>query len=762
MAYLNLSSLKKKVKVMKAQAVFRFASLVTFTVISILLHAEDPIQRSLYATKIAKDLVIDGSLDETEWTEAETATNFWLNFPMDSIHAAHQTFARILYNEEYLYISAEIRQSKGSYQKYVASSLKRDFPFLENDAFGMVIDPFNDRTNGYGFYVSAYGVQRDEQIFSGTTADATWDIKWTSAVKHDDEGWTVEMAIPLRYLRFKEDVLGWNINFLRNDVIHNESSSWAATPRYFSLGNLAFSGKLNWQEKLVKASKNISIIPNITFRAGQDKTQDITTQIQPSLDAKITVTPSLNLDATINPDFSQVEVDQAQINLTRFELVFPEKRLFFVENSDLFSQFGVEKWGTSPIRPFYSRRIGLHYNKRSGLYEQSRILGGLRLSGKLTKDLRIGIMNTQTSQESLTVDEQTKQKFYPGQNYTAFALQQKTFSRSNIGFIFSQRQAMGSDSTSDYSINKNDFSRLAGVDYNLASVNGKWTGKLFHHMLFEKNVKSSAQGGLLQYTTKRTLSWVGVTKADPQFQPDAGFVPRAGFFNVYGELSYFLYPKKNKVNFIQPVLHYTLYLDSLAKVKTDQRIITGAQWRWHNTAYLYLLLFKDYTRLTTDFNPSRKEDALTLPAGTDYDYTYLRIYYVSDLRKKFSWHVYTDIGQFYNGNILMLSGYFNRKIQPWGLIGIDYNATFIQMPKPYENNKLYLIGPKADISLSKSLFLNTVVQYNTQSQNLNFYGKIQWRYKPLSDVFLVYTNNKSTNPWERQNQNLVLKVVWWL
>jgi hypothetical protein len=724
-------------------------------------NTRDPGRPSMNAVRISEEIKIDGILEEEVWTRSGTAMGFWLNFPTDSVQASNQTIVRVLYNDEFLYVSAKLEQQRQPGQKYVASSLKRDYPFLENDAFGVVLDPFDDRTNGYGFYVSAYGVQREEQIFSGTMADATWDIKWFSGVQQDSGGWNVEIAIPLRYLRFKENTLDWNINFLRNDVNNNESSSWAATPRYFSLGNLAFSGKLHWQDKLTKGSRSITLIPNITFHAGQVGKEEIASNIRPSLDAKINVTPALNLDLTINPDFSQAEADQGQINLTRFELVLPEKRLFFVENSDLFSEFGIEKWGTSPMRPFYSRRIGLRYNGNTGLYEQTRILGGVRLSGKLNNNLRIGVMNVQTS--SRRIDEHENEgKFYPGQNYTAVALQQKTFSRSNIGFIFIQRQAMGNDSSARYVLNKNDFSRLAGFDYNLASANGKWTGKIFHHVFFEKDRNSSAQGGLIEFTTKRTLSWIGVSRSEPKFNPDVGFVPRTGFLNLYGELSYFLYPKKKKVNFIQPVFHYTVFFDSVAKIRTDDRLITGAQWRWNNTAYLYLLLFNDYTRLTTDFNPTRKKDGILLPAGTGYKYSYFRIYYVSDVRKKFSWNFYSDVGKFYNGDLLMLSGYFNRKIQPWGIIGVDYNFTFLKMPEPFKDNAIYLIGPKADISFSRSLFLNTLVQFNTQTDNLNFYAKMQWRFKPLSDLFIVYSNNKTIDPWQREAQNLVLKMVWWL
>ncbi|AHM62937.1 membrane associated hydrolase [Flammeovirgaceae bacterium 311] len=723
-----------------------------------------PGNKTVTAWRTASELTIDGALEESVWQQAPEATAFWMNFPADTSLASATTITKVAYDDKNLYIGADVLHASAKPQQYIASSLRRDFPFVENDAFGVIIDAFSDNTNGYGFYVSAHGVQREEQIFNGTTADATWDIIWYSSVRQHERGYTVEMAIPLRYLRFRENAAEWNINFVRNDVSSNERSSWAATPRFFNLGNLAYHGKLQWSDEVKASKRNVSLIPSLSFAASQHQQKAVQSQLRPSLDAKVGITPSLNLDVTINPDFSQAEVDQAQVNLSRFELEFPEKRLFFIENSDLFSEFGLEKRGTSPVRPFYSRRIGLSYNATTGLYEQTQVLGGLRLSGKLNNNLRIGAMSIQTKGLQTEPAEPTHSKeYYPSQNYSVLALQQKVFSRSNIGVILVNRQAWGDHNSADYRFNTNDYNRVAGLDYNLASQDGKWTGKLYQHFSFTNNSDrpSTAQGGLLQYTSKRTLSWVGVNKVGKDFAPETGFVPRKNFTNLFGELSYFIYPKSWQLNYIQPILHYSLYLDSLSRNKTDQRFFTGLKWKFENTAIIYTLFMNDYTYLNVPFNPAQNEGP-SLAAHTDYRYSYFKVHYVSDLRKTYSWQLVSDLGKFYNGNIAKFQGFLNRKIEPWGMVGINFNINFIRLPEPYANNNIFLLGPRAELSLSRSLFINSIVQYNSQNQNLNFYGRLQWRFRPLSDLYLVYSNNHNTHLGQRQNQSLVMKFVYWL
>jgi hypothetical protein len=717
------------------------------------------------ASKTATGVKVDGLLIETDWMRTEQVSSFWTNFPADTTLAKGQTFVSVLFDHEFIYIGARCENGTSAH-RYVASSLRRDFPFAENDAFGVVLDTYSDQTNGYGFYVSAYGVQREEQIFSGTTADGTWDAKWFSAIHSDSSGWTVEMAIPLKYLRYNESSTSWNLNFVRNDIASNERSSWTKVPRNFQLTNLAYHGRVVYAEKLNQTKGNYSIIPSLTYSAGQNKKEDIETNARLSLDAKISLTSALNLDVTINPDFSQAEVDQVQLNITRFELVFPEKRFFFIENSDLFSEFGITMTGTSPIRPFYSRRIGLQYNNSLGVYERTQLLGGLRLSGKLNRNLRVGMMSVQTAALEADDDDGSSdtRTEIPSQNYSVLAIQQKVFSRSNIGIIVENRQGMKADSLSDFSFDRNSYNRLVGAEYNLASQDNQWTGKAFTNFSWRNNngKAENAHGVLLTRNTVRSTSYVGYTNASKSFSPDMGFVPRRNFKNFYSEADIKFYPKNpdGKINFIAPIGHFDIYLDSSNK-KTDHQLRYGLYITFKNTSYMYILGWHEYTRLTAAFNPAQ-DDGLNLAPGTVHKYAAGSIYYETDYRKNRFGSLWFKAGQYFNGSFAQMTVNFNQKLQPWGTIGLNVDGNWIALPRPYSSNTIFAVGPKAEISFSRSLFLNTIVQYNSQNKNLGFYARMQWRFRPLSDFYIIYTNNHGAEPWLRRDQALTAKLVYWL
>src|SRR6188768_724933 len=224
-------------------------TLFIFAYFNFVAFAQTPIIPEINASKTLGDIKIDGVLSESDWINSAVVSGFWTNFPADTTLAKGQTFVRLLFDNEFIYIGAQCKNGTGDH-RYVASSLRRDYPFVENDAFGVVLDTYLDQTNGYGFYVSAYGVQREEQIFSGSTTDGTWDAKWFSAVAYDSAGWSVEMAIPFKYLRYNEDLAHWNVNFIRNDIAANERSSWTRVPRNFSLTSLAYHGMATYPQKL--------------------------------------------------------------------------------------------------------------------------------------------------------------------------------------------------------------------------------------------------------------------------------------------------------------------------------------------------------------------------------------------------------------------------------------------------------------------------------------------------------------------------------
>ncbi|NVK50684.1 MAG: carbohydrate binding family 9 domain-containing protein, partial [Cyclobacteriaceae bacterium] len=373
----------------------------------------------LQIRKASSEIIIDGILDEQAWLEAEVATDFFMITPMDTSFAQVKTDVRMTYDDQHLYLIVVNHHAVEG--PYMVESLRRDFSFGKNDNFLLFMDPFDDQTNGFSFGANAAGAQWDGIMYNGGSVDLSWDNKWTSKVRNYEDKWIFEAAIPFKSIRYKKGIKEWGVNFSRLDLKTTEKSGWAPVPRQFPSASLAYTGILVWDNPPPDPGANISVIPYVLGGVSKDFENNGETSYRREIgmDAKISLTSSLNLDLTVNPDFSQVEVDRQVTNLDRFELFFPERRQFFLENGDLFANFGY-----STIRPFFSRRIGLN----------APIQFGARLSGKINKDWRIGAMNMQTGEVG--------EEGLPSQNFTVMALQRQVGARSNVTGIFINKQSL--------------------------------------------------------------------------------------------------------------------------------------------------------------------------------------------------------------------------------------------------------------------------------------------------------------------------------
>lgn len=320
---------------------------------NIIVHGQSLDQPSMNAVRLEAPVTINGQLDEKVWQEDGWITNFIQTFPSDTSLAIAQSKVKIAYDDKFLYIAA-IMLNPEPRKKYVSTSLRRDYRGNQNDGISIVIDTFNDKTNGYIFGVNPYGVQREAMMGNGglqpTDFNLAWDNKWYSeAVIHEDH-WVVEIGIPFSTLRYKDDTDNWNINFYRIDSKYSEKSTWTPIPKNFNVTHMAFTQNLYFPEPLPKSGGNYSLIPYSAMATSTNSVEGYSEPLKPSFggDAKIGLGPAMNLDLTVNPDFSQVEVDEQVTNLDRFEIFFPERRQFFLENVDLFADFGTDR-----IRPFF-------------------------------------------------------------------------------------------------------------------------------------------------------------------------------------------------------------------------------------------------------------------------------------------------------------------------------------------------------------------------------------------------------------------------
>jgi len=703
---------------------------------------------------VTEKVTIDGDLTESTWLNAEKVSKFWQNFPSDTSLAEVKTEVMVAYDEDNLYIAAICYDSIP--HKYVIQSLKRDFSYPISDAFVATIDPFSDMQNGFSFGVNPYGVQREGLVaFGGGQGVATiWDNKWYSETKRYKNKWVVEMQIPFKSIRFKDNLKQWRINFSRNDLDLNENSSWVKVPRQFNISTLAFAGFLNFETAPKKHGSNVSLIPYAIGRFSEDYKIPGSQKIDGSVggDLKMGIGSSLNLDMTVNPDFSQVEVDRQLTNLTRFSLFFPEQRQFFIENSDLFDRFGFRQ-----IRPFFSRRIGLENGNILP------ILGGFRLSGKPSKNWRIGIMDMQTADKTIL----NTRVF--SQNYFVAAAQYNVFKRSNIAAIFVNKQQFD---TTGYSVNK--FNRVVGLDYNLASANNRWNGKLFfHHSLSNKNnANAFTHASWLHYATQNwSIDW-NHEYVDKNYNAQTGFTPRIFQTDVNGitnrfsywrfepSIYYMMYPKSKKINKMGPGIYSDHYRNQEFK-NTDWYLKGTYDIYFKNSAFLSFITNAYYTKLIFATDVSFSGQTQVTNAG-DYYYQNSGIQYHTNQRKVFVGGVSGNYGTYFSGNKLSLSANISYRLQPYAIFSLAYTRDEIYLPNVYKKVELNLISPRVELSFSRSVFLTTFWQYNSQAKNINFNGRLQWRFKPMSDLFIVYSDNYNNNDFSIKNRAIVVKFVYWL
>lgn len=703
--------------------------------------------------RIESDIKVDGDDGDEVWKSIAPSTPFFNKWPLDTGYADARTEVRMAFDNSFIYILAINYQQR---KDVIIQTLKRDQldGLWTSDAFAVVFDPMNQKSNGLMFAVNAGGAQLEASINligSWSRVNENWDNKWYSATKLYDDRWVVEMAIPFSALRFKDSQLEWGLNFIRADMKRNVFSTWSPVPLQYNGFDLGNVGTLRWSERLTPDKSRATIIPYVSGGTFDDREEPEESErnADVGLDVKVPVTSSINLDLTYRPDFSNVDVDRQMMNVTRFSLLFPERRNFFLENADLFTNFG--SW---QVMPFFSRKIGLYDG------EPVPILAGARLSGNLTKGLRIGVMDIQTeATEELSAN-----------NYLVTSIQQQVLSRSSIKFFGSNRQTTKTIEGDT----EHDYNRTFGGEFQYVSANGNWNAYLRAHQAetperLDQNRYLSAQ---LNFQNKKFYTGVMVEKVGENYVNDLGFIPRLhnydairdttvriGHYTINPWFGWMFYPKKWKsINVIEPntwsVINYRANGEFLER-NTSYNVTLS----FKNTAMLFVEAFETDVRLP--FAADLLDNDKPLPVDR-YHFTQYSIKYTTDSRKALNGSLSLGYGEFYNGTRFEYGATLNLRRQPWGVFGISYLENSIRLPQEFGDANFKLIGPRSEISLRHNLWWTTFLQYNTQKENFNLNSRIQWRFKPMSDFFIVYTDNYATTDLKVKNRGVVFKLTYWL
>jgi hypothetical protein len=469
------------------------------------------------------------------------------------------------------------------------------------------------------------------------------------------------------------------------------------------------------------------------------------------LDLKIPVGNSINIDATINPDFSQVEVDDQIVNITKWETRLPEKRQFFTQNSDLFSNFG-----TRESQAFFSRRIGVAKNKYGETVE-NKILAGVRLSGKINSSTRIGLLNVLTTEDI--------ENEIPQNNNTLLTFNKKVFSRSNFSFFLLNRE-----NTKKYNfVNDSErYNRVIGAEYNLANNDGSWSGKAFIHksILPDKSDNKKSLNTSVRITRNSRNHLINFYSAyvGDNHRSDLGYFRRYGVYKFEPTYRYRIYPNNQKILNIE-IGHFTSFV--------FRPLFQNKQELTYNQTSIFISYLnqaelnferrqrKDY--LFFPFDPTRTDGAIPLPANRYYDFTDYSVSYKSPSRNLFTSDSEISYGSFYNGTKFSLQSRLSYRRQPIFNMSLRFNYDSIDLPEPYTTRNIWLISPKFELTFTKQFYWTTYVQYSNQSENLGINSRIQWRFAPLSDLYLVYNDNYYTSDKiTPQLRSINLKLTYWI
>lgn len=698
--------------------------------------APRPTSRAVRATG---PIEIDGRLDEPSWVEADVMTGFIQALPDDGMPATEESEVRMLFDDEHLYIGALLHDSRPDL--LVSGTLERDHPGIsahDIDLFGVFLDTFLDRRNGYLFLVNPAGAVRDGQAFDNSrNLDFAWDAVVHVATRIHDEGWTVEMAVPWTTLRFDPTRDGqlWGVNFHRSISRRNERTSWAPLDRRHQVHFAERAGTVEGPQQ-VPPSRNLRLKPFALSQNGRGASLPdwrSGTQADVGLDLKWGMTPRLTMDLTWQADFSHVEVDQEQVNLDRFPLFFPERRDFFVENSGTF-QFGEQsernyRLGTSAadFRLFHSRRIGLEGGRPVPL------VGGGRVTGQVG-ETEVGVLHARTG----SVDQ------IHGEGFSVVRLRRQVMTGSDLGVLFTNRR----------NPTTGQWNRTGGADLNL---------RVGPSLLVSSYVARSG-GTASGEDPWAGRVWVGwrdrlwdasalVRQVGEGFEPGMGFVRRRGIRHGYATFGAHPRPPLPGVLDVNPYVEVHRYQGLDGPVETTSEEV-GLGVNFHDGGELAMAATRRFERLETGF--AVESQAFVSPG--EYRFTEGSVRYQSSRNRAFSASASLSGGGFFGGRRATLGG--GVRWMPDPRLSLDLRANRNRLTLDGETVTANLYSLRTRVAYSTRLYLGGVVQYNEAQDLLVSNLRITLLHAPLSEAFLVLTDRRGVGDGGPPGERLVtLKVT---
>ena len=697
------------------------------------------------AVRVTEPLRIDGRLDESVYADVESISGFIQQEPQEGQPATEKTEAWILFDDVNLYISA--RNWNSQPEREIANELRRDNSnILGNDNFTFVIDPLHDRRNGYLFQTNPLGALRDMTV-TDDQQNSAWNGIWYVKTGHFENGWTMEVAIPFKSLRYSgSGPQTWGINLRRLVKWKNEFSYLSLVPA--ALGAVGVSRMASAATvvgiETPAESKNIELKPYAVASSTTNRTAtqpfDNDRDFNAGLDFKYGLTRSLILDATYRTDFAQVEEDLQQINLTRFSVFFPEKRDFFIEGQGIFDFGGVQAGNSPGDVPllFFSRQIGISRG------QAVPVLGGARLTGR-QGPFSIGVLNIQTDDQPSARAVST--------NVSALRVKRNLLRRSNVGVMATRRgPAIGGTSAPSYTFGADAtllFFKSINVTsyYAMTSVPGRTGG----------DVTGTSYRGRFDYTDDRYGASAEHMLIDKTFAPEVGYVRRTDVRRSFGQARFSPRPRASTL-----VRKYTWqgsvdYVTDASAATLQSREVSGVfRIEFQSSDQASVDVSREYELLPAPFVIS---PGVIVPAG-GYTYGTVRLNYTLGQQRKVSGRLSAATGTLYGGTKSDVS-YSGR----WGVVpqfSLEPSVALNWVSLPYGDFTARLVSSRFTITPSARMLISSLVQFNVDTQTLSASARLRWEYTGGSELFVVYSDGRDTSAAGfplLQNRTLAVKAT---
>ena len=705
---------------------------------------------SIQATRYDGAVNIDGNLDEAVYRELTPISDFVQQIPVEGAAASERTEAWVFFDDDNLYVAARNYESVPE-SEWVANEMRRDTSQLRtNDSFSVMLDTYLDRRNGAAFLVTPIGGFSDFAISNegdrGRGVNFDWNVVWDSRVGRFDGGWTVEMQIPFRSLRYEPgSEQTWGIQFRRIIRRLSEASYLTELPISAALGNSLVAGM--WRISEAGTLENLEVPPrnlNLEIKPyglGNVTTNRVTTpptkndaEGEFGVDVKVGITNNLTADFTYNTDFAQVEVDERQVNLTRFNLFFPEKREFFLEGEGNFD-FSQPRNLDIPTM-FFSRRIGL---------EQGQIVpidAGARVTGKIG-NFDIGALNINTDGDNFSNIEST--------GFSVLRVKRDIFSRSTIGAIFTDRSEslVGDGSNQLYGIDGSfDFLDDFSIDTYLAKTDSP-----------DLNGEDKSYMANFDYNGDRYGLTSGYLVVEDNFNPEIGFKRRNNFKQYSGSARFS--PRPASIDWVR---RFILQADtksywsaSTDKLETRNHGLSFTT-EFESSDQFIVSISDEFEMLTRPFSIAK---GVTLLPGK-FDFTSYETSYRLGTQRKISGRLSLRVGDFWSGKNTAIGISSGRiELSPQLSLEPSYSINKVELPEGDFRTELSRL--RVTYTLSPRMYVGGLVQYDSNAKSFSTNFRFRWEWAPGSELFVVYSDDRDTSPFgdpnsfELRNRGLAIK-----